>query len=204
MPQSGSVLLAGILDPVWIRIVSVLARLGLAAVWLASGWIKASDPNTTELAVRAYQILPESLVHPVALGLPALELILGLLLLIGLGTRLAAMISGAVFLVLIAAIASSWARGLSIDCGCFGGGGAVAGIDGWDYASEIARDIGFTALAVWLMFFPHTPWSLGPRSRPLVLASDDPDDSEVGDPADPQALAHSAELDPIANEGREN
>ncbi|MDG3008684.1 DoxX family membrane protein [Rhodococcus sp. D2-41] len=185
----------------WIRIVSVLARLGLAAVWLTSGWIKATDPNTTELAVRAYQILPESLVHPVALGLPALELALGLLLLIGLGTRVAATISGVVLLGLIAAIASSWARGLSIDCGCFGGGGAVAGVDGWDYASEIARDLGFFALAVWLMFFPHAPWSLGPRSRPRVLATDDP---EVGGSADPQALAHSAELDPIADEGREN
>lgn len=50
----------GILGPVGIRVVSLLARLGLAAVWLASGSVKASDPARTLFAVRAHRLLPES------------------------------------------------------------------------------------------------------------------------------------------------
>lgn len=140
----------GILGPVGIRVVSLLARLGLAAVWLASGWAKASDPAQTLLAVRAYRLLPESAVHVVAIGLPSLEIALGLLLLV----------------VLIAGVASAWARGLQIDCGCFGGGGEDAAANWRTYGVEILRDIGFLALAGWLAVFPRSPWSLGAGSRP--------------------------------------
>ncbi|MFM1725076.1 MULTISPECIES: MauE/DoxX family redox-associated membrane protein [Rhodococcus] len=148
----------------WIRIVSLLARLGLAAVWLISGWIKFIDPTQTVVAVRAYQLLPEGLVQPVATTMPMLEIALGLFLVIGLGVRVTAIVSAAALLVLIGVIVSVWARGLSIDCGCFGGGG-VADVDGWDYAKEIARDVGFLAMAVWLAVFPRSPFALGPRSR---------------------------------------
>ncbi len=117
----------------WIRIVSLIARLGLAAVWLVSGWIKFSDPTQTIVAVRAYQLLPEVFVRPVAAGLPVLELVLGLLLLIGMAVRPVAAVSAAVLVTLIVAIVSAWSRGLSIDCGCFGGGG-LAEVDDWDYA----------------------------------------------------------------------
>lgn len=162
---------------VWIRIVSLLARLGLAAVWLISGAVKFVDPTQTEVAVRAYQLLPESLVRPVASTLPMLEIALGLLLLIGLGVRVAAIVSAVVLVVLIAVIVSVWARGLSIDCGCFGGGG-TADVDGWDYAREIARDVGFLALAGWLIVFPRSPFSLGPRSRPVFSGATQPEVTE--------------------------
>nr|WP_206037734.1 MauE/DoxX family redox-associated membrane protein [Rhodococcus sp. HNM0569] len=150
----------------------MLARLGLAAVFLVSGWVKAVDPSQTVVAVRAYQLLPESLVRPVAVTLPVVELALGVLLVIGLGVRLVSVVSGLVLVVLIASIASAWARGLSIDCGCFGGGGEVADADPSDYAIEIARDVGFLALAAWLTVFPRSPFALGPRSRPVAPRRD--------------------------------
>lgn len=138
-----------------LNVIGLLARLGLATVWLVSGSIKIADPGQTFLAVRAYDLLPEAGVHPVALALPLLELALGLFLLVGLGTRVAAAVSATVLLLLIAAIAQSWARGLTIDCGCFGGGGQVA--EGQTrYPQEIARDIGFLALASWLVVRPRT------------------------------------------------
>lgn len=153
----------------WIRIVSTVARIGLAAVWLISGWIKFSDPTQTVVAVRAYQILPSDLVRPFAAVFPALELALGLLLLVGLAVRPAAVASAIGLVVLIAAIASAWARGLSIDCGCFGGGGVVNDVGTWDYLSEILRDLGFLAASAWLMVFPRTPLALGPGSRTLSV-----------------------------------
>ena len=63
----------------------------------------------------------------------------------------------------IAGIASAWARGLRIDCGCFGGDGSLA----WDrepaYLQEILRDLGFLALAAWLALRPRTPVAVDNR-----------------------------------------
>ncbi|MGU3434155.1 MauE/DoxX family redox-associated membrane protein [Actinomycetes bacterium M1A6_2h] len=148
----------------WRQWISAVARIGLAAVWLVSGGLKAADPTQTVVAVRAYRLLSEDWVRPVATVLPFLEIALGLFLLIGLGVRVVAGVSAVVLLILISVIVSVWARGMSIDCGCFGGGGA-ADVDAWDYVREIARDIGFMILAVWLITFPRTPAALGPRSR---------------------------------------
>jgi uncharacterized membrane protein YphA (DoxX/SURF4 family) len=99
------------------------------------------------------------LVKPFGYGLPFLELALALLLLVGLGTRIAATLSGVLLLVYIASIGSVWARGLSIDCGCFGGGGAVAASQ-TQYWQEIVRDCGFLLLTGWLLWRPKTQASL--------------------------------------------
>jgi len=139
--------------------IGTLGRLGLAAVWLVSGAIKVSDLNQTYTAVQAYDLLPAELVSVVAGAVPFLELALGVLLLVGLGTRLSAVVSAVVLVAFIGAVAQSWARGLTIDCGCFGGGGQVAPGE-TRYPQEIARDIGFLLLAGWLMIRPRTLLSL--------------------------------------------
>jgi len=136
-------------------VIGTLARVGLAAVWLISGFIKVSDLNQTYIAVQAYDLLPSDVVNVVAGALPFLELALGVLLLAGLGTRLTAAVSALVLLAFIGAVAQSWARGLTIDCGCFGGGGQVAAGD-TRYPQELARDLGFLVLAAWLLARPRT------------------------------------------------
>jgi uncharacterized membrane protein YphA (DoxX/SURF4 family) len=145
------------------RWLSLLARLGLAAVWLISGWLKAVDPLQTVVAVRAYQLLPEAVVTPFANVLPFAEIGLGLLL-AGVGVRSTALVSALVLGVFVVGVASAWARGLSIDCGCFGGGGA-AKVGAGDYLRELARDVGFLLLAVWLVLRPESPGGLGAGSR---------------------------------------
>lgn len=137
------------------RAFGTLVRLGLAAVWLVSGGLKLMDSGHTYVAVRAYDVLPDALVRPVATGLPLLELFLGVMLLMGLGTRLTAVASAALLAVFIAGIAQSWARGLSIDCGCFGGGGQV-GPGQTSYPLDIARDLAFLLMAGWLAVRPDT------------------------------------------------
>lgn len=140
-------------------LIGLLVRLGLAVVWLVSGAVKASDLNQTYIAVRAYDLLPGGVVSVVAGALPFLELALGVLLLVGLGTRVVAVASAVVLVAFVGAVAQSWARGLTIDCGCFGGGGQVAPGQ-TQYPQEIARDVGFLLLAVWLMVRPRSVASL--------------------------------------------
>ena len=143
-------------------VVGVLARFGLAAVWLVSGLLKALDPDQTYVAVRAYDVLPDGGVEVVAALLPWIELALGVLLLAGIGTRLVAALSAALLLVFVAGVAQAWARGLSIDCGCFGGGGAVEPGE-TTYMQELMRDAGFLLMAGWLIVRPRTVLALDDR-----------------------------------------
>jgi hypothetical protein len=53
-------------------------------------------------------------------------------------------------------IASAWARGLSIDCGCFGGGGQLGPGRHPNYAPEILRDVGLLLVAAFLVSWPRT------------------------------------------------
>jgi uncharacterized membrane protein YphA (DoxX/SURF4 family) len=143
-------------------VVGTLARLGLAGIWLVSGALKAIDPLQTTVAVDAYDVLPPLGVEIVAALLPWVEIALGVLLLVGLGTRLVGLLSALLMLGFLAGVTQAWARGLSIDCGCFGGGGEVAPGE-TAYISELLRDTGFLALAVWLTVRPRTLFALDSR-----------------------------------------
>lgn len=147
------------MTPRRLDLIGTLARVGLAAVFLISGYIKASDLDQTYVAVNAYQVLPKPAVEVVAVVLPWFELALGVLLLVGVGTRIIAVISALMLLTFMAGVSQAWVRGLSIDCGCFGGGGDVAA-DKTSYGTELLRDTGFMILAVWLIVRPTTLWSL--------------------------------------------
>jgi uncharacterized membrane protein YphA (DoxX/SURF4 family) len=136
-----------------------VVRLGLAAVFLVSGALKAVDPAQTRIAVRAYELLPSGLVGPVATALPLVELALGTLLLVGAFIRWVAPASAVLLLVLMSAVVQAWVRGLSIDCGCFGGGGQVAK-GSTHYLQELARDVGTLLLALWLLVLPRTALSV--------------------------------------------
>ena len=120
---------------------------GLAAVWLVAGGAKVGDLAASGRAVNAYDVMPYDVAKVVGAALPFVEIALGLLLLVGLATRLAAGVSAALLVVFIAGIASAWARGLPIDCGCFGRAASWPPGRAPTYGPEILRDVGFLALA---------------------------------------------------------
>ncbi len=135
------------------------ARLLTGGVWLVAGGIKLLDPSASVRAVRAYEILPEAIVPTFGYLLPAVEVAIGLMLIVGLFTRAAAIASIVLFAMFIAGIVSVWMRGISIECGCFGGGGANEDATS-DYPWEIARDIGLLLLSAFLVWRPATPFAL--------------------------------------------
>lgn len=137
-----------------------VARLALAAVWLVAGGLKVGDLAESARAVNAYRLMSYDAAKVVGAVQPFLEIAVGLLLLIGLSTRLTAVISAVLTVVFIAGIASAWARGLRIDCGCFSSGGALAAGTDTAYGIDIARDLGFLALSGFLVWRPRTRFSL--------------------------------------------
>jgi uncharacterized membrane protein YphA (DoxX/SURF4 family) len=140
-------------------VIGLLARLVLGGVVLAAGLLKVAQPETSARAVRAYQLLPFDVAGYVGYALPILEIAVGIMLVVGLFTRVNAVIGGVLMVAFVIGIASAWARGLSIDCGCFGHGGTIAAAQ-TQYPQEIARDVGLLACAAWLAVRPHTAYGL--------------------------------------------
>jgi len=138
----------------------LLARLATGGVWIVAGALKIPEPAASVQAVRAYRLLPEAVVPTVGQLLPVVEVVVGLALVVGLLTRTMAVVSAVLFVAFIIAIASAWARGLTIDCGCFGGGGYDP--DAADkYPWEIARDVALLAGSVFVAAFGHrSRWAL--------------------------------------------
>lgn len=141
--------------------IGLLFRLVLAGILGFAGLAKVFEPDGARTAVMAYRIFPPEWTSLLGWALPAFEILLAILLLLGLFTRWAALASGLLMVAFIAGIASVWVRGYSIDCGCFGGGGDVTA-EGrtWRYTSEILRDLMFLGMSVWLVLRPRTLWSL--------------------------------------------
>ena len=144
--------------------ISTIIRFGLAGVLLWSGGAKVSEPRQAVMAVQAYEILPTSVGEFVGYALPLFELALGIALLVGVATRVSAVVGGALMSAFVVGVASAWARGLSIDCGCFGGGGTVAEGEA-NYLPVLLRDLGFAAMAAWLVVYPATRWALDRSGR---------------------------------------
>jgi uncharacterized membrane protein YphA (DoxX/SURF4 family) len=140
-----------------------VVRLGLAVVWLVAGGMKVGDLAAAGRAVNAYQLMPYDVATAVGAAQPFIEIALGVLLLVGLATRLAAGVSAVLLLLFIAGIASAWARGLSIDCGCFSTGGELPAGQAPSYLPEILRDLGFLVLAGFLLIWPRTRLSVDSR-----------------------------------------
>jgi uncharacterized membrane protein YphA (DoxX/SURF4 family) len=132
---------------------TLLARLILGAVLLVAGALKVPNLPKSAMAVRAYEMLPIPIANFLGYTLPWIEIGLGLLLIVGVTVKISGALGGLTMLAFIIAIAQAWARGLSIDCGCFGGGGTIDPED-TKYLSEIIRDIGLMGLGIFLYLYP--------------------------------------------------
>ena len=145
-------------------VITLFARLILGGVLLAAGGLKVFKPTESANAVAAYKLMPTEIAHLIGYALPWLEVAIGLLLIVGFMVRPAAVLSGLIMIVFIGAIASVWARGMLIDCGCFGGGGEIdpslASEVRRTYFIEIMRDLGLALAALYLYFFPYGKLSI--------------------------------------------
>jgi len=138
---------------------TLLARLTLGGVLIVAGALKVGNLQKSAISVRAYEMLPIWLANFFGYALPWVEIGIGALLIIGVAVKIMGSLGALIMFGFIIAIAQAWARGLSIDCGCFGGGGTIDPED-TKYLSTILRDIGFLALGVFLYFYPKGRFAL--------------------------------------------
>lgn len=105
-------------------------RVLLGALFVVAGYLKISDPQSFAFAVKGFKILPDHLIVPTAFALPWIEVLAGILLIIGLWTRGGAVVIFLMLLGFTAGQVSVIERGLDVKCSCFGNlewpcGGAV-------------------------------------------------------------------------------
>lgn len=139
--------------------ITLIFRLTLGVVLLLAGYLKAINPQKSAMAVRAYEVLPVSIANFLGYVLPWFEIGVGALLILGVAVKISAVLGGFTMLIFILAISQAWARGLSIDCGCFGGGGSVDP-DQTKYLEEILRDFGLMLTGIYLYRFPKGRFGL--------------------------------------------
>lgn len=102
----------------WDRLMALLRWLA-AAIFIFAGISKILHPVTFARNIDNYRLLPYLFVTLMAIILPWLELLSGILLIIGKWKKGAALILLALSLVFLIAISTAIARGLDITCGCF-------------------------------------------------------------------------------------
>ncbi len=105
----------------------LVLRVLLAAVFLYAAYSKLRQSWLLfAMAIDAYGLLPQWAVMTLARVLPWCELVLGILLLTGFWLRQAAIAASALLVVFFAVMLRSYAKGLQINCACFGLGEAIS------------------------------------------------------------------------------
>jgi len=142
-----------------LRWAGLIARLVVGGIWIWAAAIKLPDPDASISAVRAYQLLPLSVADGVGRLLPMLEVVIGVCLVVGLLTRISGAVSALLQVAFIVGIISVWTRGIAISCGCFGDGGPDPEAFS-KYPWEIARDVGFLAMSLLVVWLRRTPYAV--------------------------------------------
>jgi uncharacterized membrane protein YphA (DoxX/SURF4 family) len=129
----------------------------LAAVFLAACYHKLLAPGSFALDIATYQILPLSLINLMAIILPWIELVAGVMLLVAFRTRAAALLVSGMLFVFTVAISIAVAKGLDMSCGCFASQGTAEDPISWH---TVLRDASWLTLALYVLVFDHTPFGV--------------------------------------------
>ncbi|RFC52129.1 MAG: putative membrane protein YphA, DoxX/SURF4 family [Verrucomicrobia bacterium] len=124
----------------------LVSRLVFSGVFFWAGWGKLRDPLAFSDSVAAFRVLPHPvLVSLVAVCVPVLEWLVAVLLWVPRWHRAARWVMTGLFAAFTVALGVAQAKGLVIDCGCFGSGDATE----WSVPLALGRAGGLLGWAVW-------------------------------------------------------
>jgi uncharacterized membrane protein YphA (DoxX/SURF4 family) len=110
----------------WRSRLDLFTRALVAVLWLVAATLKLADPAAFARDIENYRVVPALVAAAVAVYLPWLEIALGVGLWLPRFRETARVLSLVVLLGFCGALLSALARGLDIECGCFGSGGPDA------------------------------------------------------------------------------
>jgi uncharacterized membrane protein YphA (DoxX/SURF4 family) len=129
------------------RYLALVLRLYIGGLFIYASMYKINYPGEFAESIIAYQIVPFWAVNVLAVVMPWLELLCGVLLIAGVRSKSATAMIGALLVLFTVAIATSLIRDIPIGCGCFH---AVGEAMTW---RTVLRDLTWLAMTVHIYFF---------------------------------------------------
>jgi len=127
----------------------VIFRLVLGGLFVYAGVVKVLDPLEFAQNIRNYRLVGQSLSFLAAVVLPWLEILAGVALAAGVWTRASALIITGLLVFFILLTLVTIARGLDVECGCFGALSRKSGF------GVILEDLGMLFMGLCLLFAPE-------------------------------------------------
>ncbi len=139
--------LKNIFDNSWIELAS---RWILGITFIYASYYKIISPADFAKIIYGYDLFPGVLINLIAIILPFIELVSGLVLLIGIYPRSAALIINGMLFVFIIVLSINFVRGHEFNCGCFsvGEAGYINSAGQW-----IFRDIIYFVLGIYVLLY---------------------------------------------------
>lgn len=120
----------------------LISRLFLGAIFVYAAYAKLREPwQIFAMNINSYNVLPLAMAETAARVIPWFEMLLGLFLISGLWLRVSGIIASAVLLTFVVLMVRAYAKGMHIDCGCFGSGEQIS----W---KTLLRDGSMAAVAI--------------------------------------------------------
>jgi len=124
----------------------VVFRLVLGGLFVYAGVVKVLDPLDFAQNIRNYRLVGQSLSFMAAIVLPWLEILAGVALAAGIWKRASALIISGLLVFFILLTLVTIARGLDVECGCFGALSRKSGF------GVILEDLGMLFMGLCLLF----------------------------------------------------
>jgi len=129
------------------KVASLLLRLVLGGAFIVAGTLKFLQPATFAADIGNYRLLPHEAINLLAITLPWIEVVAGVLLVLGFWRRASAAVIAVLLIIFLTAIGQALARGLDVRCGCFGTVEARK-----VSALALGQDAALLAMAAWLIW----------------------------------------------------
>lgn len=126
----------------------VVFRLVLGGLFVYAGVVKVLDPLDFAQNIRNYRLVGQSFSFIAAVVLPWLEILAGIALAAGIWKRASALIISGLLVFFILLTLVTIARGLDVECGCFGALSRKSGL------GVIVEDLGMLFMGLCLLFAP--------------------------------------------------
>ena len=134
--------------------INLLIRIIVGGMFIITGISKIIDPVLFAKEISFYRMLPDFSVNLFAIILPWIELIVGVLFILGIRVKTNILLLAGMLLMFNFAVAVAWARGLNINCGCFSNiAKETVGL------SKLSENFSMLFALAFMFFFPNNRFS---------------------------------------------
>jgi len=132
------------------RAVLTAFKILIGLVFILSSVTKVFEPAEFSKSIGSYKMVPEIFLYPMAVVIPWLQLICGILMILDVYSKSTALILSGLLGVYTIAITQAWLRGFDMDCGCFD---LMIGLPDKVGIFAIIRDLVMLGMTACIFFF---------------------------------------------------